>query len=147
MMATWWKKCRSIRCLFICLVWSHLRLLQTSPCEELQLTTTIVILELLLTVERTFYVDDSLKSLPSEATAITHVHDLQTLLSGGGFKLTKWISNSRSHRSHPCTQALCRVKEAWLLQEKVAFPTSAWNQILLPSTPAIHSHRYLLHNW
>ncbi|XP_015761749.1 PREDICTED: uncharacterized protein LOC107340863 [Acropora digitifera] len=47
------------------------------------------------TVERNFYVDDCLKSLSSEAAAIAHVHDLQTLLSGGGFKLTKWISNSR----------------------------------------------------
>ncbi|XP_074639484.1 uncharacterized protein LOC141897759 [Acropora palmata] len=47
------------------------------------------------TVERNFYVDDCLKSLSSEATAITHVHDLQALLSRGGFKLTKWISNSR----------------------------------------------------
>ena len=47
------------------------------------------------TVERNFYVDDCLKSLSSEAAAITHVHDLQALLSRGGFKLTKWISNSR----------------------------------------------------
>ena len=47
------------------------------------------------TVKRNFYVDDCLKSLSSEAAAITHVHDLQALLSRGGFKLTKWISNSR----------------------------------------------------
>ena len=47
------------------------------------------------TVERNFYVDDCLKSLSSEAAAITHVHNLQALLSRGGFKLTKWISNSR----------------------------------------------------
>ena len=47
------------------------------------------------TVERNFYVDDCLKSLSSEAAAITHIHDLQALLSRGGFKLTKWISNSR----------------------------------------------------
>ena len=46
-------------------------------------------------VERNFYVDDCLRSLSSEATAITHVHDLQSLLSRGGFKITKWISNSR----------------------------------------------------
>ena len=46
-------------------------------------------------VEINFYVDDCLKSLSSEAAAIMHVHDLQALLSRGGFKLTKWISNSR----------------------------------------------------
>ena len=39
------------------------------------------------TVERNFYVD--------ETAAITHVHELQALLSRGGFKLNKWISNSR----------------------------------------------------
>ena len=39
------------------------------------------------TVKRNFYVDES--------AAITHVHELQALLSRGVFKLTKWISNSR----------------------------------------------------
>ena len=39
--------------------------------------------------------DDCLKSLSSEAAAIKHVHNLQALLSRGGFKLPKWISNSR----------------------------------------------------
>ena len=94
MMATWQKKCRGIRCLFICLERSHLWLPQTSPCEELQLTTSIVFLETLLTHWKET-VDDCLKSLSSEAAAIMHVHDLQALLSRGGFKLTKWLSNSR----------------------------------------------------
>ena len=48
------------------------------------------------TVKRNFYVDDCLKSLPSELEAIVHVNGLQSLLSRGGFKLTKWISNSRT---------------------------------------------------
>ena len=39
------------------------------------------------TVKRNFYV--------GETAAITHVRELQALLSRGGFKLTKWISNSR----------------------------------------------------
>ena len=47
------------------------------------------------TVERNFYVDDCLKSMSSEAAAIKHVHNLQALLSRGGFKLPKWISNRR----------------------------------------------------
>ena len=42
-----------------------------------------------------FYVDDCLKSLPTVAAAIAHIHDPQNLLSKGGFKLTKWVSNSR----------------------------------------------------
>ena len=48
------------------------------------------------TVKRSFYVDDCLKSLSSEAAATTHVQDLQALLSRSVFKLTKWISNRRN---------------------------------------------------
>ena len=38
--------------------------------------------------------DDCLKSLPAEQKAVEHVGSLRTLLSCGGFKLTKWVSNS-----------------------------------------------------
>ena len=51
--------------------------------------------EVINTVKRNFYVDDCLKSLPSDAAAIAHVTNLQALLSRGSFKLTKWVSNSR----------------------------------------------------
>ncbi|XP_074608719.1 uncharacterized protein LOC141863139 [Acropora palmata] len=43
--------------------------------------------EVINTVKKNFYVD--------ETAAITHVHELQALLFRSGFKLTKWISNSR----------------------------------------------------
>ena len=46
-------------------------------------------------VKRNLYVDDCLKSLPDEQRAVEHVGSLCTLLSHGGFKLTKWVSNSR----------------------------------------------------
>ena len=45
-------------------------------------------------VKNNFYVDDSLKSVPSENKAIVVVDKLWLLLSKGGFRLTKWISNS-----------------------------------------------------
>ena len=48
------------------------------------------------TVKRNFYVDDCLKSLPSEVDAIQHGDSLQALLSRGGFKISKWISNNRN---------------------------------------------------
>ena len=51
--------------------------------------------EVLNTIKRNFYVDDCLKSLPEEQRAVEHVGSLCTLLSRGGFKLTKWVSNSR----------------------------------------------------
>ena len=52
--------------------------------------------EVLSTVHRIFYVDDCLKSVPSEREAVKLAFDLQSLLKMGGFKLTKWLSNSRS---------------------------------------------------
>ena len=47
------------------------------------------------TVLRNFYVDDCLKSIDDERKAIQLVDDLRQLLSKGGFRLTKWITNSR----------------------------------------------------
>ena len=47
------------------------------------------------TVKRNFYVDDYLKSSQNEQAAITTAQQLRILLSKGGFRLTKWLSNSR----------------------------------------------------
>lgn len=47
------------------------------------------------TVKRNFYVDDCLKSSENEQAAITTAEQLRLLLSKGGFRLTKWLSNSR----------------------------------------------------
>jgi len=47
------------------------------------------------TVQRNFYVDDSLKSVESEEIAVHLVTELSQLLKMGGFWLTKWLSNSR----------------------------------------------------
>ena len=42
-----------------------------------------------------FYVDDCLKSVPTNPKAGKLVGKLHELLSRGGFRLTKWISNSK----------------------------------------------------
>ncbi|XP_064635262.1 uncharacterized protein LOC135492633 [Lineus longissimus] len=47
------------------------------------------------TVEQCHYVDDCLKSVPAEAGGIKLAHEVCKLLAKGGFRLTKWISNSR----------------------------------------------------
>ncbi|KAK3752073.1 hypothetical protein QZH41_005572 [Actinostola sp. cb2023] len=47
------------------------------------------------TVKRNFYVDDCLKSVDGEQEAIRLVDELHRLLARGGFRLTKWVSNSR----------------------------------------------------
>lgn len=46
------------------------------------------------TVKCNFYIDDLLKSLPSEEGAILMIQDLKAICQTGGFNLTKWFSNS-----------------------------------------------------
>ena len=45
-----------------------------------------------MTVKRNFYVDDCLKSVKSAKNAVEFMHQLRS--SKGGFRLTKWLSNS-----------------------------------------------------
>ena len=47
------------------------------------------------TVKHNFYVDDCLKSVPTDESAICLLKELRELLSKGGFCFTKWLSNSR----------------------------------------------------
>jgi len=51
--------------------------------------------EIVSTVERNFYVDDCLKSVQTPHFAVRLVQELTELLKKGGFRLTKWVSNSR----------------------------------------------------
>ncbi len=52
-------------------------------------------LEVIDTVNKNFYMDDCLKSLPSEEEAIQMAKDLPPLGHKGGFHLTQWVRNSR----------------------------------------------------
>lgn len=52
--------------------------------------------EVVNTIKLNFYVDDCLKSVPTEEQAISLTEDLRTLCAMGGFKLRKWMSNSRT---------------------------------------------------
>ena len=51
--------------------------------------------EAIQTVERSFYMDDCLKSLPSVDETIKITKELTDLCNKGGWRLTKWMSNSR----------------------------------------------------
>jgi len=51
--------------------------------------------DIVSTVNRDFYVDDLLKSVKNSEEAIRICKQVCRLLSLGGFRLTKWISNSR----------------------------------------------------
>ena len=50
--------------------------------------------EIAATVKWNFYMDDCLKSVKSEQTAITHLKDLMSLFKKGEFHLAKWLPNS-----------------------------------------------------
>ena len=50
-------------------------------------------METITTVDRNFYVDDCLKSVPTTDKAALLSGQLRELLSRGGLWLTKWISN------------------------------------------------------
>ena len=64
-----------------------------------------------------FYVDDCLKSIKGETKAISLVSELRALLSIGGFRLTKWISNSsRGIVSVPASERAVSVKDHLLDQ-------------------------------
>ena len=65
----------------------------SSPsCASYALRKTAVV----KTVKQNFYVDDCLKSLPSEEEAVVMVKALSDICLKGGFTLTKWISNRRT---------------------------------------------------
>ena len=51
--------------------------------------------DVISTVQSNFYVDDCLKSVDNEEEAIDLAKQLMELLKLGGFRLTKWVSNSR----------------------------------------------------
>ena len=51
--------------------------------------------EVIDTINSNFYMDDCLRSLPSEEEAVKLVKDLTAVCLKGGFHLTKWISNNR----------------------------------------------------
>ena len=51
--------------------------------------------ETIETVRKNFHVDDCLKSVQIEQDALRLTGQLRGLLAKGGFRLTKWLSNSR----------------------------------------------------
>ena len=52
-------------------------------------------LSLTLHCMRNFYVDDFLKSVKTVEDAKRMVRDMTDLMSKGGFRLTKWLSNRK----------------------------------------------------
>ena len=95
-MSIWRANCKNIRWLFNCSgpfdhqLAQNLALRKTAEDNHHSFPPNVI-----NTVKRNYFVDDCLKSLPAEQKAVEHVGSLCTLLSRGGFKLARWVSNSR----------------------------------------------------
>ena len=62
-------------------------------------------------VRKNFYVDDCLKSVQIEQDALRLTGQLRDLLAKGGFRLTKWLPNSRRViKSVPTSESAGSVK-------------------------------------
>ncbi|KAJ7994016.1 hypothetical protein DPEC_G00261580 [Dallia pectoralis] len=77
-----------------------------------------------VSVERCFYVDNCLQSLPSPAEARQLVDKLRNILKSGGFELRQWASNDQSVVSHLPKEARSDSLELWITQEKEEQPES-----------------------
>ena len=85
--------------------------------------------EVVSTVKRNFYVDECLKSVPTENGSIKLTLDLQSLMKMGGFRLTNGPSNSRD--------VLCAISETERAQSVIS----------LNPCEALPSDRALGINW
>jgi hypothetical protein len=71
------------------------------------------------TLWRNFYVDDSLKSAPTADEAVSLVKGLKGVCQKGGFKLTKFISNSvEVNQSIPLKNRAQNIKKLELGQDR-----------------------------
>ncbi|KAJ8006653.1 hypothetical protein DPEC_G00109460 [Dallia pectoralis] len=77
-----------------------------------------------VSVERCFYVDNCLQSLPSPAEARQLVDKLRNILKSGGFELRQWASNDQSVVSHLPKEARSDSLELWITQEEEEQPES-----------------------
>ncbi|KAL0161393.1 hypothetical protein M9458_045118 [Cirrhinus mrigala] len=87
--------------------------------------------EIRFSVERCFYVDICLQSLPTAEAAKSQIDCLRTVLSEAGFEIRQWASNDLAVLSHLPPEARATSVELWLTQEKTDVPEStlglSWN--------------------
>ena len=106
------------------------------------------------TVEQNFYVDDCLKSVSNEEDAVDLAKQLRELLAQGGFKLTKWLSNSRKViEAFPESERASIVKNLDFNNWSVELALGVqWNiasdkfgfKIVIKDHPPPHEKRYLI---
>lgn len=77
-----------------------------------------------LSIEKCFYVDNLLQSLPTPETARQTVDALRELLASGGFELRQWASNLPSVVKRLPKEARSDSLELWLAQDRADSPES-----------------------
>ena len=93
------------------------------------------------TVKNHFYVEDCLKFVATEKEAISLTSELRQLLASGGFRLTKWLSNSKPvMKSIPVDEWTKSISERDLdhdnLPQNVLLECCGmWSRTVSPSTP------------
>ena len=76
--------------------------------------------ETVQSVLKNFYVDDGLKSVEGPEKAVTLVRELRDLCQEGGFRLTKWMSNSKEVlQSVPVEERAAGAKDLDLQKEEL----------------------------
>ncbi|KAI3374400.1 hypothetical protein L3Q82_005971 [Scortum barcoo] len=75
-----------------------------------------------LSVEKCFYVDNCLQSIPTTAEARHLVDKLRALLASAGFELRQWASNEPEVISHLPEESRSASVELWLTQHKTDVP-------------------------
>ncbi len=87
--------------------------------------------EIRFSVERCFYVDNCLQSLPTAEAARNLIDHLRTILSGAGFEIRQWACNDPAALRHLPPEARATSVELWLTQEKADVSEStlglSWN--------------------
>lgn len=95
-------------------------------------------------VERCFYVDNCLQSLPTSRDARQLVDKLWALLASGGFQLRQWASNVSSIVNHLPKEARSDSLELWLTQEGADAPESTlWLSWHFQSDTLGYKHRHV----
>ncbi|XP_030609039.1 uncharacterized protein LOC115796760 [Archocentrus centrarchus] len=70
-------------------------------------------------IEKGFYVDNCLQSVPSTQEAIQLINNLRDLLQSGGFEIRQWASNVPGVISHLPAEARSEKLELWLTCDKL----------------------------
>ncbi|KAI3375531.1 hypothetical protein L3Q82_003855 [Scortum barcoo] len=97
-----------------------------------------------LSVEKCFYVDNCLQSIPTTAEARHLVDKLRALLASAGFELRQWASNEPEVISHLPEESRSASVELWLTQHKTDVPESTLGLRWLFHTDILgYKHRQL----